>query len=119
MVLTVTSYYRLGKLHILKKEPDRVTIYSTNIKQFTMTLGGGLPVDIDVEGQVVSRDNGEAFVRFTKGGENVWKVHQLVHFPAIVKTVHFRSHIRRTMSQISNRQVDFLLFSRPKDLFCL
>ena len=49
-------------------------IRSTNVKQFTMIRESGLPEVIDVEGQVVSRQSGKSFVRFSKGAENAWMV---------------------------------------------
>lgn len=109
--------HRLGKLHILQKDHDTMAIRSTNVKQFTMTWRSGSPEVIDVEGQVVNRDNGETFVRFSKGAENVWKVSQSPHPPAITQIILSRSHIRNTTLQISNHLVDFHSFSRPKGLF--
>jgi hypothetical protein len=67
-------YHRLGKLRIFKEDHDTMTIRSTNVKQFTMTQRGGLPGVIDVEGQLVSKNNGKTFVRFSKGPENAWRV---------------------------------------------
>lgn len=66
--------YRLGKLRISKSGHGAIGIDSTNVQQFTINWRGGLPGVIDVEGQVINRDDGETFVRFNKDSEDLWKV---------------------------------------------
>ncbi|KAF9651433.1 hypothetical protein BDM02DRAFT_3091108 [Thelephora ganbajun] len=63
---------RLGKLRIFKSDHDTIKIDSTNVRQFTMNWGGSSGV-IDVEGQVVNRNDREIFVRFSKGADNLWR----------------------------------------------
>lgn len=75
MVLTLRTFYRrLGKLRITKSGGGAIKIDSTNVQQFTINRRSGSPGIIDVEGQAIDRDNGEMFVRFSKGAENVWRV---------------------------------------------
>jgi len=67
-------YLRLGKLRITKGGRDTIEIDSTNVRQFTMDVRGGLPKVIDVEGQVVNSPEGETFLRFGKDSGDMWRV---------------------------------------------
>lgn len=67
-------YRRLGKLRISRSGPDTIKIDSTNVRQFTINWRNGSPGFIDVEGQVVNRNNWETFVRLSKDAENMWRV---------------------------------------------
>ncbi|KAF9792100.1 hypothetical protein BJ322DRAFT_1027120 [Thelephora terrestris] len=65
---------RLGKLRVSKSGDDTITIHPTNVRQFTIAWRGGLPRVVDVEGEVVTRDDGKTFARFSKDDENTWKI---------------------------------------------
>ena len=67
-------YRRLGKLRITKGGRDTIEIDSTNVQQFTINWGSGLPGVVDVEGRVINRGSRETFARFSKDPEDMWKV---------------------------------------------
>jgi len=74
--------HRLGKLRISKNGHDSIGIDSTNVQQFTMDWRNSLPGVVDVEGQVVKRESGETFVRFSRDTENIWRVCRALHSSA-------------------------------------
>lgn len=116
-ILILKRIRRLGKLRISNSGRGTVAIDCTNVQRFTITRGSNSPGNINVEGQAMDIKNGKVFVRFRKDAEGTWKVRSVLCF-LLSFNRSSRSHIRKITSRTSNHQVDFLLFSRPRDLFC-
>ena len=68
------NYRRLGKLRISKRGHNTIMIDPTNIQQFTATWENDSSWIIDIESQILNRNDGKTFARFRKDAENVWKV---------------------------------------------